>query len=236
MMAFSGLSHSGASVAVPIISTAQGARDWLAANLHVSRETLGQLDRYIVALRAENARQNLVSASTLDDDSIWCRHIVDSAQLLTLAPPNGGNWVDLGSGAGLPGLVIAILAPQWRVTLVESRRLRRDFLGTYIRDDCLDRRVSVHHGRVETLAPAQYDVISARAFAPLDRLLPLARHLAGPSTLWLLPKGKNAQVELAALPPTWQTRFSVRPSLTSGESHILVGHGAMNAKKARKRG
>lgn len=219
-----------------IISSADDARAWIMATLHVPRETLSQLDRYVAALRAENARQNLVSASTLDEDSVWCRHIVDSAQLLTLAPQSGGNWVDLGSGAGLPGLVIAILAPRWRVTLVESRRLRCDFLKAIIRDDGLDRRVSVHHGRVETLAPAQYDVISARAFAPLDRLLPLARHLAGPATLWLLPKGKNAQVELAALPPTWQTCFSVTPSLTSGESHILVGHGAMNAKKARKRG
>lgn len=219
-----------------IISSAHDARDWLVANLHVSRETLGQLDRYIVALRAENARQNLVSASTLDDDSVWCRHIVDSAQLLLLAGQSGGTWVDLGSGAGLPGLVIAILAPRWRVTLVESRRLRCDFLGAYIRDDCLDRRVSVHQAKVESLTATQYDVISARAFAPLERLLPLARHLAGPSTLWLLPKGKNAQLELAALPPTWQTCFSVTPSLTSSESHILVGHGAMNAKKARKRG
>jgi|CXWL01.1.fsa_nt_gi 16S rRNA (guanine527-N7)-methyltransferase len=220
---------------LPIVR-ADDARAWIVATLGVSRETLRQLDHYVAALRAENARQNLVSASTLDDDSVWCRHIVDSAQLLTLAPPKGGNWVDLGSGAGLPGLVIAILAPQWRVTLVESRRLRCEFLNAVIGDDGLDRRVSVHHSRVETLAAAQYDVISARAFAPLDRLLPLARHLAGPSTLWLLPKGKNAQLELAALPPTWQTCFSLTASLTSSESHILAGHGAMNTKKARKRG
>ncbi|MEQ1724757.1 MAG: 16S rRNA (guanine(527)-N(7))-methyltransferase RsmG [Sphingopyxis sp.] len=219
-----------------IITTADDARAWMVANLGVSRETLGQIDRYITALRAENARQNLVSASTLDDDSIWCRHILDSAQLLALAGQSGGNWVDLGSGAGLPGLVIAILAPQWRVTLVEQRRLRCDFLRSFCANEGLETRIIVNEARIECLPASQYDVISARAFAPLERLLPMACHLAGESTLWLLPKGKNAQLELSTLSPAWQTVFTITSSLTSAESHILIGHGAMNIEKARKRG
>ncbi|MEQ1688923.1 MAG: 16S rRNA (guanine(527)-N(7))-methyltransferase RsmG [Sphingopyxis sp.] len=222
-----------------VIDTADGARAWMGANLGVSRGTFDQLDHYVVALRAENVRQNLISTSTLDDDSIWCRHILDSAQLLLLAGQGGGNWIDLGSGAGLPGLVIAILAPHWRVTLVEQRRLRCDFLRSYCADAGLGTCVKVQQLRVERLAESHYDVISARAFAPLDRLLSLARHLAGESTLWLLPKGKKAQVELSTLSPAWQTVFTVVPSLTNGESQILVGHGAMHVKRverARKRG
>ncbi len=207
-----------------IISSESAAREWLAVLPGVSRETIEQLERFAALLTEENARQNLVAASTLGE-GFWSRHIVDSAQLVALAPTNGGTWVDLGSGAGLPGLVIAILAPQWRVTLVESRRLRCDFLNSAIAALGLAQRTKVVHDRVEALPPLPSDVISARAFAPLPRLIMTARHLANKSTIWLLPKGKNAVNELSTLSAPWQTMFHVKPSLTDSEARILVGEG-----------
>lgn len=217
------------------ITSADDARAWVAALPDVSRGTLEQLDHFIALLRAENTRQNLIAASTSDGDTLWCRHILDSAQLLPLATAGGrskrGQWVDLGSGPGLPGMVIAILGGGWTVTLVESRRIRSDFLHRAVAELGLGARVSVRHDRVETMPAHAYDIISARAFAPLPRLLPMARHLAGKTTTWLLPKGKKAKEELAVLPCAWQTAFKVHTSMTSADSHILVGHGAMDGAK-----
>ncbi len=215
------------SAALPI-TTEAAARAWIAALPGVSRETMAQLDAFTALTTAANQQQNLVAASTLGA-AFWCRHILDSAQLLTLAPENGRRWIDLGSGAGLPGLVIAIIAPQWQVTLVEARRLRCDHLLAVASELGLEARVTIHHGRVEALPPFRYDVISARAFGPLERLLQAARHLAGDSTRWLLPKGKKAAIELSTLPLAWQRCFHVEPSVTDAQSGILVGHGAMRA-------
>lgn len=201
------------------------ARDWIGALPGVSRETLDRLDRFTTLLTEEAGRQNLVAASTLGS-ALWVRHLADSAQLLPLAPPSGGHWIDLGSGAGLPGLVIAILAPHWHVTLVESRRLRCDFLRAAVADLGLDAQVTVAQRRVEVHRDGHYDVISARAYAPLHTLLASANHLAKKSTIWLLPKGKNAVNELSTLPQAWQKLFHVEPSRTDSEARILVGTGS----------
>lgn len=201
------------------------ARAWIAALPGVSRETMERLEDFAALLIAENARQNLIAASTLGE-ALWCRHIADSAQLLPLAPIAGGRWVDLGSGPGLPGLIIAILAPQWQVTLVESRRLRCDFLRSAVAKLGLEARVTVAQHRVETHRDGRYDVISARAFAPLPALLAAATHLSQKSTVWLLPKGKNAVNELSTLPQAWQKLFHVEPSRTDSDARILVGSGS----------
>lgn len=201
------------------------ARAWIATLPGVSRETMERLEEFAALLTAENARQNLIAASTLGE-ALWCRHIADSAQLLPLAPIAGGRWVDLGSGPGLPGLVIAILAPQWQVTLVESRRLRCDFLRGAVAKLGLDARVTVAQHRVEAYREGRYDVISARAFAPLPALLAAATHLSQKSTVWLLPKGKNAVNELSTLPQAWQKLFHVEPSRTDSDARILVGSGS----------
>lgn len=201
------------------------ARDWIATLPGVSRETMDRLEAFAALLTEENARQNLVAASTLGH-ALWCRHIADSAQLLPLAPSAGGRWVDLGSGPGLPGLVIAILAPQWKMTLVESRRLRCDFLRTAVVKLGLDTQVTVAQQRVEAHREGRYNVISARAFAPLATLLATATHLSQKSTVWLLPKGKNAVNELSTLPQAWQKLFHVEPSRTDSDARILVGSGS----------
>ena len=201
------------------------ARAWIATLPGVSRETLERLDAFAALLTQENARQNLVAAPTLGP-ALWGRHIADSAQLLPLAPTIGGRWVDLGSGPGLPGLVIAILAPHWHMTLVESRRLRCDFLRTAVATLGLEAQVTVAQQRVEAHREGRYDVISARAFAPLPALLATATHLSRQSTIWLLPKGKNAVNELSTLPQAWQKLFHVEPSRTDSDARILVGSGS----------
>ncbi len=201
------------------------ARAWIATLPGVSRETLERLEAFAALLTQENARQNLVAASTLGP-ALWGRHIADSAQLLPLAPSIGGRWVDLGSGPGLPGLVIAILAPHWHMTLVESRRLRCDFLRAAVSTLALEAQVTVAQQRVEAHREGRYDVISARAFAPLPALLATATHLSRQSTIWLLPKGKNAVNELSTLPQAWQKLFHVEPSRTDSDARILVGSGS----------
>ncbi len=217
-----------------IIDNAAAARAWIADLPDVSRETFAALDAYIALLRDESTRQNLVAASTLADDVMWSRHILDSAQCLTHAPPEG-RWVDLGSGPGLPGLIVAILAPKMHVTLVESRRLRVEFLQHCVTEIGLNQRVNVVQARVEALAPCAYDVISARAFAPLARLIPTARHLAGAQTRWILPMGQGAKTALSTLPAPWQRCFALCPSRTDAASGLLVGNGAFNVIKTLKK-
>lgn len=208
-----------------LLKNAEQARGWIESLPGVSRETLEQLECFSAMLIAENDQQNLVAASTLQEDALWTRHMADSAQLVPLAGEGSGRWIDLGSGPGLPGLVVAILAPQWHMTLAESRRLRCDFLRQCVEVLDLESRVTVFQGRVESLPAEPFDVISARAFAPLPRLIDTARHLARRETIWLLPKGKNAQTELSSLPATWQNSIELKPSLTDSDAGILVARG-----------
>lgn len=201
--------------------TEEEARGWIAAQWDVPRETWARLERYMVLLFAGMAQQNLIAESTRDH--VWARHIVDSAQLLPLAAEApDGSWIDLGSGAGLPGIVVAILSDRPMI-LVESRRKRIDFLKAVAADLALP-HVTVFGGRVETVPTAQAAVISARAYAPLPRLLESAIHLSTEKTLWLLPKGRNAENELEAVRPTWQGAFHVERSVTDPESAIVVAH------------
>ena len=184
----------------------------------VSRETFELLERYAALLRDESRQQNLVSRSTIDE--LWNRHILDSAQLVRLEPFAGASWVDIGSGAGLPGIVIALLV-EGQVRLVEPRRLRAEFLERAVAALGLADRVSVTAAKVERIA-GRFDVITARAVAALDRLLAISTHLSTRKTVWLLPKGRSAQSELAEALRNWQCDATSVPSLTDPESEILV--------------
>jgi len=176
----------------------------------------------VAFLKREAESQNLISASTLDH--IWSRHIVDSAQLLlftdTSAPPS--NWLDLGSGAGFPGLVIALLTNH-HVTLVESRARRIDYLQRAVEMLDLTHRVKVAGVTLERLETAPFSVISARAFAPLPKLFDLAARFATNNTLWLLPKGRNAKAEWEGAQALWDGNFQIMDSVTDQEAGILVG-------------
>ena len=192
----------------------------------VSRETIEKLDAYAGLLKAENARQNLVAVSTLRH--LWERHLLDSAQLVRFEGRPAGSWIDIGSGAGLPGIVIACLV-EGPVTLVEPRRLRADFLHRVV--ESLDLGAKVLCARAERL-DGRFDVITARAVAPLARLLELSHHLSTGKTTWILPKGRNAQSELAEARRAWQGMFHVEPSLTDADSRIIVGTGVKARRKA----
>lgn len=187
-----------------------------AAGRLVSRETYERLEAYVALLTDEGRRQNLVSASTLDD--VWNRHIRDSAQLVRFEPYSGASWVDLGAGAGLPGIVVASLV-KGPVTLVEPRRLRAEFLHRVVEELRLD--ATVLQSKAEALR-GTYDVITARAVAPLDRLLKISHHLSTGKSVWILPKGLRAASELADAEKTWQGVFHVERSVTDEDSRIIV--------------
>lgn len=184
----------------------------------VSRETHGLLERYVALLLAENERQNLIGRSTADE--IWQRHIADSAQLVRFAPRPDSSWLDIGSGAGLPGMVIAIMT-QGPVTLVEPRKLRANFLERTADTLGLGGRVTVHAAKAERIQ-GKFDIITARAVASLDALLRISQHLSTDKTLLLFPKGKSAQLELEEARRSWQGSFRLEPSVTSQEAAILV--------------
>lgn len=184
----------------------------------VSRETLQLLERYADLLRAEAAKQNLISNSTLE--SLWERHILDSAQLVKFAPAKDASWLDIGAGAGLPGLVIAMLV-SGPVLLVEPRRLRAEFLERTIADLGLRQRVTVAATKVEK-AVGRFDVITARAVADLDKLLRISTHLSTRKSLWVLPKGRSAESELAAARRNWHCDADIVPSRTDPDSRILL--------------
>jgi 16S rRNA (guanine527-N7)-methyltransferase len=210
--------------------TEEEAKAWLKNELHVSRETMELLDHYVTLLLEEMAVQNLIAESTRDH--VWARHIVDSAQLLPLADdaPDGA-WIDLGSGAGLPAIVVAALSPR-PLLMIESRRKRIDFLARVVGELKLP-RAEIFGGRVESANVAPGAVISARAYAPLPRLLLSAYHLSGDRTVWVLPKGRNAENELEAARPTWQGVFHVERSVTDPDSVIVARSVMPKSKKGR---
>ena len=187
-----------------------------AAARSVSRETLGKLHAYVALLTEESQRQNLVATSTLN--AVWERHILDSAQLLRFEPAPGGSWLDIGSGAGLPGIVLACMA-RGPVTLVEPRRLRADFLHRVC--ESLDLQAQVLCTKVER-AEGIFDVITARAVARLTRLLEISQHLSTRKTQWVLPKGRTAREELVEAQSAWHGVFHVERSLTDADSFIVV--------------
>jgi 16S rRNA (guanine527-N7)-methyltransferase len=189
------------------------------AGRSVSRETFDRLALYEAMLREENRRQNLVSESTLAD--FWGRHILDSAQLVRYEPRPRARWLDIGSGAGLPGIVIACLV-DGPVTLIEPRRLRAEFLHRVC--ESLGLKASLVVGKAER-ALGEYDVITARAVAKLSQLLKISAHLSTRNTVWALPKGRHAREELVEAQQSWQGTFHVEHSVTDADSYIVVATG-----------
>jgi len=192
-----------------------------AARFDVSRETLDRLTTYHELLKKWGARINLVSRATIDDP--WMRHFHDSAQLLDLSPTDARLWVDLGSGAGFPGLVIAILAaerrPDLSVQLIESDQRKAVFLREVIRETGVTADVVAQ--RIESATACGADVLSARAVAPLAALLEMAhRHLA-PSGVALFPKGARYRQELAEALESFTFDCEEYPSETDAEAVIL---------------
>ena len=191
--------------------------------LNVSRETLARLHHYEAMLRRWQKSINLVGRNTMDQ--AWVRHFRDSAQLASLAPAAAKEWLDLGSGGGFPGLVLAILGVG-HVHLMESDGRKCVFLREVIRET--QAPATVHHGRIEALPRLRADVITARALAPLTVLLPLAARHADARTVALLPKGRHAAREIQDLDDwlidsgiSMNIRVESLPSRIDGEGTIV---------------
>lgn len=200
------------------------ARDYVKARC--SAANFAMLERFAELLAAANQTQNLVARSTIA--KIWLRHIADSAQLLEHVSRETSPWLDLGSGAGFPGLIVAMMKPQRNVVLIESRRLRIQWLTAIAAEFTLEncRVVGSDIRRVEAFGAA---VISARAFAPLPRLVELSARFSTNETEWVLPKGRSAEQDVAQLPPHSRSRFHVKHSLTDPEGRIVVAKGCLSA-------
>jgi 16S rRNA (guanine527-N7)-methyltransferase len=187
-----------------------------AAATGVSRETMVRLEAYAALLVAWSSRINLVGRITLDD--IWRRHFLDSAQLLPLIPERTRSLVDLGSGAGFPGLVLAILGVEG-VELIEADSRKAAFLREAAR--IADVNVVIRGCRIEAAPPHEVDVLTARACAPLDRLLSLGARFIGPGTTGLFLKGARAAEELTAARKAWTMSASCHPSRADPGGTIL---------------
>lgn len=184
---------------------------------------LERLERFAILLAAENQRQNLVSTASLE--SAWQRHFADSLQLLDhVSHETPGPWLDLGSGAGFPGLALAMARPNQPMILVESRKRRVEWLAQAASALGLT-NCEIIGARLESVETRPIAVISARAFAPLGKLLGLSARFSTRTTVWLLPKGRSAAQELAEQPVSIQRLFHVEQSHTDPGGGILVGQG-----------
>lgn len=196
----------------------------------VSRETLARLGLFVDLVGRWQPAVNLVAPATLPE--IWHRHVADSAQLLRLVPPGARRFADLGSGGGFPGIVLAIMVAGERggghhFVLVESDRRKAAFLREAARQcgiavDILSTRIEAR----ETQATiGQVDIVTARALAPLSRLLELAAPLFGPDTIGLFPKGRGAADEIEAARRDIAFEVLLEPSMTDAEGAIAVVRG-----------
>lgn len=204
--------------------TEDEAHAWIVDRYGVPRETL--LEAFATRLRVEAQHQNLISAGSFE--TLWGRHFVDSAQLIDLAEDAGdGAWLDVGTGAGMPGLIVALLVDR-PVVLVEPRGRRVEFLRNCAEDLGIAHRVTVEQRMIEKYKPSKpAAIVSARAVSELSQLLQSTLHCTDSSTIWLLPKGRSAQSEVEAAERTWQGSFHVEPSITAPDAGIVI------AKKVR---
>ena len=196
-----------------------------AAKTGVSRETLSRLKAYAGLLEEWNQRHNLASARSLQD--VWRRHFWDSAQLTNFIPPGARTLVDLGSGAGFPGLVLAeLLRGKIRVTLYEATRKKADFLAAAAKRMDLD--VTIRNVRIEAGGHEAADVVTARAVAPLEQLLGYAQQFAGKNTVCLFLKGQSVASELTQARKSWRMNVNRHQSATDPTGVILeireLGH------------
>jgi 16S rRNA (guanine527-N7)-methyltransferase len=191
--------------------------DEFAAAASVSRETLDRLKRYAELLADWNTRHNLVSERSLAD--VWRRHFWDSAQIVDLIPARAKTLVDLGSGAGFPGLVLATLRPALRVTLIEATRKKYDFLKVVAGE--LGLTADIRNERIEEMAPEPFDVITARACAPLSQLLSYAQRFWGKGSRAVFLKGQNLASELTEVHKSWNIQAEQHSSRSDPSGIIL---------------
>lgn len=194
------------------------ARASFAREYNVPRGTMEYFDAYANLLLEWQTRFNLVAPSTLA--VIWQRHFADSAQITTLADPNTRMWLDFGSGAGFPALVVALLSPG-HFHLFEATAKKCRFLAAVVDALNLTDRVTIHNARIEAMAPFSAEAITARACAPLEQLF-LWGERHGRTARWLLLKGRSAEQEIRAARKTFDFDCELVPSRTSQEARIVI--------------
>lgn len=190
--------------------------DEFAACEHVSRETLKRLEFFVTELKCWQAKINLVSTKSLED--VWRRHIQDSAQLYPLIS-HGSTILDLGSGAGFPGLVLAIMGGV-KVHLVESDQRKSAFLREVARQTGAN--VEIHARRIEEIVPFGVDFVTSRALSSLEQLLDFAEPFLSIHSKCLFLKGRSWQEELTSAEKKWMMRADSIPSRTDTEGAILI--------------
>lgn len=184
----------------------------------VSRETIERLEALGELISKWTRSINLIAKGSLPD--LWSRHIEDSAQIFSHAPKGWKSWTDIGSGGGLPALVISIIDVERRpLTLIESDQRKCLFLNTARRE--LDLNITVLAGRIESQNIAPADVLSARALAPLNELLGLANGLVKPDGTSLFPKGEKYKEELDRAKIDWHFDVNTHPSTTHSNARVL---------------
>jgi 16S rRNA (guanine527-N7)-methyltransferase len=203
-----------------------------ALKVDVSRETSDQLEAMVLTLGRWQKAINLVSNASLDD--VWVRHILDSAQLAKLLPLDAETLVDLGSGGGFPGLVLAAMRPDIAVTLVESDSRKCAYLGEAARRMGLRKQPNILLRRIEASAPVKADVVTARALAPLNQLLAWAEPYRSNPAICLFHKGKGWQGELTEARQRWEIDAQPFSSVTDRDA-VLLRIGSYRAKDLRDR-
>lgn len=195
-------------------------KDFL-AKTDLPDSVIARLDGYAALLQKWNPKINLVAPSTVP--FVWTRHLLDSVQLWDVVPEAATSWTDLGSGGGFPGLVIAMIAkdlrPDLHVTLVESDQRKATFMRSVSRET--QTPVTVIAERIEAVELDKADIVSARALAPLPKLLDYAERLLKPSGLAIFPKGANHQAELSAALANWTFTLQKEPSQSNPDSALL---------------
>ena len=188
---------------------------------NVSRETFSLLERLAALVEKWNKSINLISKSTVPN--LWERHILDSVQIYHATQVNFKRWLDIGSGAGFPGLVLAILAKEknidGKIILVESDKRKCAFLHTVRRD--LNLNLSIINKRIEECDPQNADIISARALANLTKLFDLSFNHKCENTTFIFPKGRSWQEELVAAEKTWNFSWEAVNSITDSQAVVL---------------
>ncbi|MBC6440645.1 MAG: 16S rRNA (guanine(527)-N(7))-methyltransferase RsmG [Rhodospirillales bacterium] len=191
--------------------------DAVCARIGVSRETRERLEAYVATLLDWQTRINLVGRNTIGD--IWHRHILDCAQIARFVPPSCRRLVDIGSGAGLPGVILAILGVRG-VELIESDRKKAAFL--HAAAGAAGVTPVIHTARAQALPAEAADVVTARAVAPLERLVPMVARFMAEGSLAILPKGAALDDELKAAAQLWHMWYSRQPSVTQPGSSLLL--------------
>ncbi|WP_411642901.1 16S rRNA (guanine(527)-N(7))-methyltransferase RsmG [Loktanella agnita] len=199
--------------------------EYRVANQNVSRETYEKLTDFTDLVRKWTSKINLISPNTVED--IWKRHVVDSAQIHALAGMDYKHWVDIGSGGGFPGIVIAIIAqefaPESAITLIESDQRKATFLRTAVRELSINAKIICD--RIENTPPQSADIVSARALTALSALVPLLQRHMAPDARTVLHKGRRYEQEIADARKSWSFTLEEHESLTDPESRILVMEG-----------